>query len=216
MLNKNIHKSEIMLKAAQSSDAVGNFIRVANIIANLDIILTEAKNLSLTAKNARVVALRAGDSAFGFKPITNFIDEFSDQTIKTTAEISKLSNQLFTLALAVVRCSNFINHIQKAKKASDNKTLDKLLSAGCDDLIIKSKDLEHAIFNLESYFEDIQKQMRSAEYIAVTSRVEASNAGDFSESLQGVSDFIASAAKRIKAAVTDNLSEISKLRGVMR
>jgi hypothetical protein len=58
--------------------------------------------------------------------------------------------------------------------------------------------------------------MRSAEYIAVTSRVEASNAGDFSESLQGVSDFIASAAKRIKAAVTDNLSEISKLRGVMR
>lgn len=216
MLIKNLEQSEKMIKNTHATDAVDNFIRVANIIANLDIILTEAKNLSLTAKNARVVALRAGDSAFGFKPITNFIDEFSDQTIKTTADITTLSNQLFTMALAVVRSSEFIYHLQTAQSLNNDKRIDALKRDGLVQLQARSKELEQAIFNLEGYFEDIQKQMRSAEYIAVTSRVEASNAGEFSHSLQAVSDFIASAAKKIKAAVTDNLNEISKLRGVMR
>ncbi|WP_249348264.1 hypothetical protein [Pseudoalteromonas aurantia] len=109
-----------------------------------------------------MVALRAEDAAFGFKPITNFIDEFSTQTIKTTSEISKLSNQLFALALAVVRCTDLQHQLYRANSRQ---------------LKAKKHALEHAIFSLESYFEDIQKQMRSAEYITITSQVEASNAG---------------------------------------
>ena len=80
----------------------------------------------------------------------------------------------------------------------------------------QSKKLEQAISSLESYFEDIQKQMRSAEYIAVTSRVEASNAGEFSHSLQSVSDFITKSSKTIKCAVNKNLTEIYELRGALR
>lgn len=64
------------------------FIIVATVVAQLDVILVEAKNLSLTAKNARVVAIRAGQAALGFKSITNFIDEFSARTIKNYTRYS--------------------------------------------------------------------------------------------------------------------------------
>jgi hypothetical protein len=199
-----------------AAQAVRNFVRVANIIANLDTILLEAKNLSLTAKNARVVALRAGDSAFGFKPITNFIDEFSELTIKTTKEISLLSSELFAMALAVVRHSEYQTHIDRSALLCDSKTINELRIKGNRSLVATISELESAIFNLEGYFEDIQKQMRSAEYIAVTSRVEASNAGEFSGSLQSVSDFIAGAAMKIKTAINDNLRQINELRGALR
>ncbi|CAM4136262.1 chemotaxis protein [Pseudoalteromonas byunsanensis] len=205
-----------MTRNDEAAQAVRNFVRVANIVANLDTILIEAKNLSLTAKNARVVALRAGDSAFGFKPITNFIDEFSDLTIKITKQISQLSSQLFSIALAVVRCSDFQQHLNNCAKSSDNKAISHLQREVNLELMKTIKQLESVITYLESYFEDIQKQMRSAEYIAVTSRVEASNAGEFSESLQSVSDFITGAAKKIKSAINDNLKEINQLRGALR
>ncbi|KAF7765073.1 hypothetical protein PCIT_b1213 [Pseudoalteromonas citrea] len=205
-----------MISADQATMAIHNFVRVANIITNLDMILNQAKNLSLTAKNARVVALRAGDVAFGFKPITNFIDEFSTQTIKTTAEISQLSNQLFSLALAVVRCADLQFQLTKANDIANHACISQLQQQSYADLKQKTRALEQAIFSLESYFEDIQKQMRSAEYIAVTSRVEASNAGEFSHSLESVSDFITDSARKIKAAVNENLQEICALRGGLR
>ncbi|MBD1584343.1 chemotaxis protein [Pseudoalteromonas sp. S16_S37] len=196
--------------------AIKNFVRVANIIANLDTILQEAKNLSLTAKNARVVALRAGDSAFGFKPITNFIDEFSELTIKTTKSISLLSSNLFAIALSVVRHSDFQQRLNMAAQKSEHADIHHLQQQGRLELIRAVKQLESAIIHLEGYFDDILKQMRSAEYIAVTSRVEASNAGEFSESLQSVSNFIAGAAKNIKHAINENLREINQLRGALR
>ncbi|CAH9061051.1 hypothetical protein PSECIP111951_02406 [Pseudoalteromonas holothuriae] len=196
--------------------AIENFVRVANIVSNLDKILQEAKNLSLTAKNARVVALRAGDSAYGFKPITNFIDEFSELTIKTTKNISLLSSNLFAIALAVVRYSEFQQRLNTAFEITNHRDIAQLQHQGNIDLLRTMKQLESAITHLESYFEDILKQMRSAEYIAVTSRVEASNAGEFSESLQSVSNFITSAAKKIKQAINDNLKEMNLIRGALR
>ncbi|WP_105170084.1 chemotaxis protein [Pseudoalteromonas sp. T1lg23B] len=205
-----------MTRNDEAAQAVRNFVRVANIVSNLDTILIEAKNLSLTAKNARVVALRAGDSAFGFKPITNFIDEFSDLTIKTTKQISQLSSQLFSISLAVVRCSDFQQHLNDCAQYSDHKAISHLQRVSSLELVKTIKQLQSVIAYLESHFEDIQKQMRSAEYIAVTSRVEASNAGEFSESLQSVSDFITGAAKKIKSAISDNVKEINQLRGALR
>ncbi|NOU50523.1 chemotaxis protein [Pseudoalteromonas sp. JBTF-M23] len=196
--------------------AIKNVVRVANIIANLDTILQEAKNLSLTAKNARVVALRAGDSAFGFKPITNFIDEFSELTIKTTKSISMLSSNLFEIALSVVRYSDFQLRLNIAAQYTEHTDIHHLQQQGRLEFIRTVKQLESAVMHLEGYFEDILKQMRSAEYIAVTSRVEASNAGEFSESLQSVSNFIAGAAKNIKHAINENLKEISLLKGALR
>ncbi|TQF68168.1 chemotaxis protein [Pseudoalteromonas luteoviolacea] len=204
------------MSLSDDSKVVENFVRVAQIIANLEAILNQAKNLSLTAKNARVVALRAGDAALGFKPITNFIDEFSEQTISSTTKISNLSNQLFKVALELVRCSQYHDQIYKLKEHVRSSHVESMYVVAVKSQRIAANHLSQALSELENHFEDIQKQMQSAEYIAVTSRVEATNAGEFSDSLQSVSDFIASAAKTIKTAVVYNLSEIHTLRGLLR
>lgn len=44
-----------MISSHQTTMAINNFVRVANIITNLDSILSQAKTLSFTAKNVRVV-----------------------------------------------------------------------------------------------------------------------------------------------------------------
>ncbi|KZN34287.1 hypothetical protein N480_22040 [Pseudoalteromonas luteoviolacea S2607] len=205
-----------MMSLSDDSKVVENFVRVAQIIANLEAILSQAKNLSLTAKNARVVALRAGDAALGFKPITNFIDEFSEQTISSTTKISNLSNQLFKVALELVRCSQYYEQICRLRNQVSTHQVESMYSKAVKSQRLAANHLSQALSELENHFEDIQKQMQSAEYIAVTSRVEATNAGEFSDSLQSVSDFIASAAKTIKTAVVYNLSEIHTLRGLLR
>ncbi|MCF6439189.1 chemotaxis protein [Pseudoalteromonas luteoviolacea] len=205
-----------MMSIGDDVKVVENFVRVAQIIANLESILTQAKNLSLTAKNARVVALRAGDAALGFKPITNFIDEFSEQTIASTTKIADLSNQLFKFAHKLVRCSQYYHQMTLLKTQINSRQADALYQEALKSQRRAASQLSLALSELENHFEDIQKQMQSAEYIAVTSRVEATNAGDFSDSLQSVSDFIASAAKTIKTAVVYNLSEIHTLRGVLK
>ncbi|KZN43849.1 hypothetical protein [Pseudoalteromonas luteoviolacea] len=205
-----------MMSLSDDSKVVENFVRVAQIIANLEAILSQAKNLSLTAKNARVVALRAGDAALGFKPITNFIDEFSEQTISSTTKISNLSNQLFKVALELVRCSQYYEQICRLRKQVCTNQAENMYAKAVKSQRLAANHLSQALSELENHFEDIQKQMQSAEYIAVTSRVEATNAGEFSDSLQSVSDFIASAAKTIKTAVVYNLSEIHTLRGLLR
>lgn len=72
------------------------FVTVATIVAQLEVILTEAKSLSLTSKNARVVAIRAGEDALGFKSITNLL---------TNSQAARLK-QLSILIYKQVNCLN--------------------------------------------------------------------------------------------------------------
>lgn len=194
------------------------FLAVATIIAQLDVILTEAKNLSLTSKNARVVAIRAGQSALGFKSITNFINEFSSRTITITGNINTQANNLFSLALMQLRAAQFSKKIAQAQKLSDSKnpSLKRLTQVANENLSRSVSKLLLELQSLNAQFEEIAQQMRAAEYIAVTSRVEASQSGDYCASLESVSDYISSAALRIKQATTTNMKTLVELQRVLK
>ncbi len=200
----------------ENTKEVECFIIVATVVAQLDIILVEAKNLSLAAKNARVVAIRAGEAALGFKSITNFIDEFSTKTIQITQEIHQHSNLLFKLALDQLRSAQFKYHINKACliDTENHAAIKKINHAAKEALRTALTRFNTEMQDLTFQFEEIKQQMRAAEYIAVTSRVEASQAGEFCDSLESVSDYIAAAAVRIKSAITINLSTLSQLKRV--
>ncbi|PAJ73772.1 chemotaxis protein [Pseudoalteromonas sp. NBT06-2] len=200
----------------ENDQEIGCFIIVATVVAQLDIILVEAKNLSLAAKNARVVAIRAGEAALGFKSITNFIDEFSTKTIQTTQEINQHSNLLFKLALEQLRASQFEHHINRAYSLNDKSHIEiKKIKNDATQIFRESLTRFNSEMQaLTLQFEEIRQQMRAAEYIAVTSRVEASQAGEYCDSLESVSDYIASAALRIKSAISINLSTLSQLKRI--
>lgn len=192
------------------------FVTVATIVAQLEVILTEAKSLSLTSKNARVVAIRAGEAALGFKSITNFINEFSGRTIQTTEHINLHASQLFRLALHHLRASQFEQHLANSLSLFDHPQSRALHHQAAGQVKDVMTALKHELQNLQWQFEEIEQQMRAAEYIAVTSRVEASQAGEFCASLESVSDYISSAAMRIKGAIETNLSTLDELERVFK
>ncbi|MFH6951931.1 chemotaxis protein [Pseudoalteromonas sp. XMcav1-K] len=185
-------------------------------MAQLEVILTEAKSLSLTSKNARVVAIRAGEAALGFKSITNFINEFSARTIQTTEHINLHASQLFRLALHHLRASQFEQHLAISLSLLDHPQSRALHHKAAGQVKDAMTALKHELQNLQWQFEEIEQQMRAAEYIAVTSRVEASQAGEFCASLESVSDYISSAAMRIKGAIETNLSTLDELERVFK
>ncbi|TMO82106.1 chemotaxis protein [Pseudoalteromonas spongiae] len=189
---------------------------MATIVAQLEVILTEAKSLSLTSKNARVVAIRAGEAALGFKSITNFINEFSGRTIQTTEHINLHASQLFRLALHHLRASQFEQHLANSLSLFDHPQSRALHHKAAGQVKDAMTALKHELQNLQWQFEEIEQQMRAAEYIAVTSRVEASQAGEFCASLESVSDYISSAAMRIKGAIETNLSTLDELERVFK
>ena len=189
---------------------------VATIVAQLEIILTEAKSLSLTSKNARVVAIRAGEAALGFKSITNFINEFSARTIDITNEINLHATQLFKLSLQHLRAGQYEQHLAKSLRLKEHPKSKSLYLDASQDVRTTMLALKHELQSLQWQFEEIEQQMRAAEYIAVTSRVEASQAGEFCASLESVSDYISAAAIRIKRAIETNLNTLDELERVLK
>ncbi|WP_440056932.1 chemotaxis protein (plasmid) [Pseudoalteromonas sp. T1lg65] len=195
----------------QATSSIDNFVIVAKVVANLSVIVDEAKRLSLTAKNARVVSVRAGEEARGFAPITNYIDEFSTATIQISKRIEEQSNSLFKLALSVMRSQQYTAHLTRAATLHDNPFVNQRVHQAEVEFNTDMHAFTRALFALQGCFEEIEKQMRSAEYIAVRSRVEASQANEFCHSLESVSDYIAGAALKIKQVTVNNLKEINKI-----
>ncbi len=213
-------QSGARVKKLKQGTEIKCFMTVATVVAQLDVILDEAKSLSLTSKNARVVAIRAGESALGFKSITNFINEFSARTIRITNEINQHAHLLFKLALNQLRATQFFDHIStsldKNSDAQAATTLNKLHQRAQVELQQSLSQLYLELQSLSAQFEEIDQQMRAAEYIAVTSRVEASQAGEYCASLESVSDYISSAAKRIKQAISTNMNTLSELERIIK
>lgn len=181
------------------------FIVAANISAILSVAQQEAKKLSLTAKNARAIAIRAGEKAMGFKVITDFIDEFANLTIQCANEINELSLHFAKVAMDSSNYKEFLNRLDSVKGrnnalngkgvfidlyASTEKT-----ARDCD------AECQRLVRNLESLLETIQTQMRASGFIAATSKVEAARAEEYKDNLDSVAENIAVASGTIMNCV---------------
>jgi len=123
---------------------------------------------------------------------------------------------LFKLALNYLRASQLEQHLAKSLSLCDHAQSRALYAKAARDVKDVMVSLKHELQNLQWQFEEIEQQMRAAEYIAVTSRVEASPAGEFCASLESVSDYISSAAMRIKGAIETNLNTLDELERVFK
>lgn len=185
------------------------FVGISKILVSLRMIRKEARHLSLAAKNARVLALRAGEQARGFQAITHFIDEFANSTLHTSVKIDEHSKALFKVALENVRAMHFIEALHKAHKKvaapyREHPVFDK-------EFIDERQHLKRHIIDLRSALEVIQQHIRAAEYISVTSRTEAVQAGQFSANLQSVSDYITQSAVAIRTAVKECMDQLTEV-----
>ncbi|MCA9550289.1 MAG: hypothetical protein KC933_09655 [Myxococcales bacterium] len=179
------------------------FVMVANISAALDDVRSQARSLSLTAKNARALAIRAGRQALGFKVITDFIDEFANKTIALASDIQRTAADLARLANDTSRVADCLERLKHARSMATEDafhSLDRLVSEQTSIKDELDQNLHRSLRVLEGLLVDIINQMRAATFIAASSKVEAVSADDYRASLEAVAAGISEVAGTITAS----------------
>jgi predicted transcriptional regulator len=179
------------------------FVCVAEIAAKLDQSTHIAKQLSLTASNARAVALRAGERAAGFRPLTDFIDRLAETTIKSSKSINKLAAALSQTSADKERADSAIAHFNivfiKAKDSEFIDSLDEVFNRCQEKQQQLNDSYKKQIFRLSDELAMLSSELRNAVILATLSRVEASQAGaQYQEALINVADNVEGAASKIK------------------
>lgn len=192
------------------------FVCVAEIAAKLDQATIIAQQLSLTASNARAVALRAGERAAGFRPLTDFIDRLAELTIKSSKNINHLASALSQTSAEKVRADAAIKHFDIVyEKAKGTEYINSL-----NDVYLRCQSKQSEL--LKSYISQIDglkdelttlsSELRNAVIVATLSRVEASQAGEqYQDALINVADNVEGAASKIKTHIKYSQQMVSIL-----
>lgn len=192
------------------------FVCVAEIAAKLDQATHIAQQLSLTASNARAVALRAGEKAAGFRPLTDFIDRLANITIKSSKNINLLAAALSQTSAEKVRADSAISHFNivyiKAKESKYIKSLDEVFLRCKNKQEELDKSYKRQIDRLSDELAMLSSELRNAVILATLSRVEASQAGEqYQDALINVANNVEGAASKIKEHIKYSQQMVSTL-----
>ncbi len=190
------------------------FLAVASVQAELFAVTQISKRISLSAKNAKAIAARAGSQALGFHPITDFIDDVASTITELVGEINIDALHLSSFAIANRNRTKTLD-LMKQTQASLGVRSD---SSGLTDMIKKMDKTKSRIMHkytrkssdlLESLSE-IRTQLQAAEMICTTSRTEATRAGDFQSNLEVVADEVSQAVLQIKEILQSSKLHLSQ------
>jgi len=178
------------------------FIIAAQISAQVHFAVLQARNLSLTAKNARAISVRSGDKTAGFRAITTYIDLLSGTTIEQAQNINSQAILLSRLSVEITKIDKVINNCQttyrQCPEASHLHSLDKPFERLQRRREKLQTDFDRCNFHITDLIGEARNQMRSAHVIATSSKVEACQAGEFQEALMGIADNIEQTTQMIK------------------
>lgn len=194
------------------NSASSQFVAVASIAAELSAVLQVAKEISLAAANAKAIAFRAGEKAKGFKPITDFINELAKDTMAVVNRINADTLNLYRLTVAEQRMRESSRRFDMAVTAAAGaRHVDSLLRVR--ETARLQAEICHGEFSI--HVDDLLSQLsgilypaRAARVIAANSRIEASQAGEYLQSLQAVAESVDHAAQIIN-------EKVNKCRGAL-
>ncbi|MGD8234351.1 chemotaxis protein [Vibrio sp. TRT 1302] len=190
------------------------FIVAAEVSAELNRGVLIAKQLQLVASNARALALRAGDSAAGFHPITDSIDGLVRLTLTTSSAINHKAQELSKVATAAARASEVLNHFEsvyhRAKDAEFLSSLDSTRTQCHREFerlnLTFSKDSKQLYALLHSLY----SELRVARIISTMLSVEASQVEErFKDQLNAIAESVQEFAEAIREHVLQSLKLFS-------
>jgi hypothetical protein len=179
------------------------FVCVATVAAGLGRVRLIARELSLAAINAQVIALRAGSQAAGFRPITDFIDETAQATAKLVNGIESGTLTVSRSAVAERRAAEALRRLQRAAVGAGRgaQSLGVVIER-CDTAqTALSESVVRSVRALIGQLDEIDAHMRSISVIAVLSLVEAGQAGIYRVDLAAVASTMSGAAQQVTAIV---------------
>jgi len=187
-----------------------HFVAAAVVAAELHKAMIVAKEISLTASNAKALALRAGSGAAGFRALTDFIDELAKKTIYTSREVNTLAVQISKIASQTARVSFALERFefaaQKAKTARYVESIAPACQRTQQEVQDMKRNFDKRVWQLKSKLDDIARELRTGIVLSTMSRVEATQSGKENEaSLYTIAQNVADAAEKIRAHV--NISQ---------
>lgn len=177
------------------------FVAVASITSELSAVMVVAKEISLAAANAKAIAFRAGDKAKGFQPITDFINELAKETIELVTAINIYALSLYRLTVNEYRRTLVYNKLELVSKSAANApyaaSMQKPLENAKQSMQNCQRQFKRDVKQLLDQLEAVMHHARAARVIAANSRIEASQAGEYLQSLQAVAESVDKAAHTI-------------------
>ncbi len=177
------------------------FVAVASIAAELSAVMDVAKEISLAAANAKAIAFRAGEKAKGFQPITDFINELAKDTIDLVKKINEHAVSLYQLTVNEHRMTEAYHKFELvailAKDAPYKASLEGPMIHSQQRMLQCRQDFKSNVAQLLDQLAEVMHPARAARVIAANSRIEASQAGEYLQSLQAVAESVDNAAQVI-------------------
>ena len=197
----------------QLSQSKSQFVAVASIAAELSAVMEVAKEISLAAANAKAIAFRAGEKAKGFQPITDFINELAKETIELVNNINEHALTLYRLTVKEHRIREANLRFEKVGKQCEEAEYAGSLQIPLKRIRQRRHDCQNEfsrhINELLAQLADVMHPARAARVIAANSRIEASQAGEYLQSLQAVAESVDHAAQIIHEKVNRCRSALS-------
>lgn len=185
-------------------------IAAARVAAELHYAELTARQLTISAKNAAAIVLRAGSRAAGLSVISSFYDELAGKTIKLARAINKTAVQLSVITVAEWRTNTALQRIRQAQaKAASPECKARIapLETRIDEQLVSMESRFQALLGaLNSDLQEIQKHMRAIDVVAVTSRLEAHRTGEFKEGLLQMANTIQQQTSDIKSHITRSMT----------
>lgn len=177
------------------------FNAVASITSELRAVVVISKEISLAAANAKAIAFRAGDKAKGFQPITDFINDLAKETIDRVDAINVLARILCQVTVNGYRKAKALNKFEQVTKISGTAVYANTIQGPLADAKIVTQEYQRQFDKevnlLLNQLETVMQQAQTARIIATYSRIEASQSGEYLQSLQAVAQNVDKAAHKI-------------------
>jgi len=190
------------------------FVIAAEISAELNRGVLIAKQLQLVASNARALALRAGESAAGFHPITDSIDELVRLTLNASSSINLKAQRLSKIATAEARSRTVLNHFEtvytRSQGAAYLHSLDATRSRCFEEAEQLSQTFVQDSKELSTLLNTLHSELRVALIISTLLSVEASQVEErFKGQLNSIADSVQESAEAIRSHVLQSLKLFS-------
>ena len=185
-------------------------VAAARIASELHKAQQVARQLAISSKNVRAIVLRAGIQAAGLAVIANFYDELANETILLAKSINTTALEISTHSTIEWRNNLVLNYLNKAYELAKNAPHKEDIHIYTQKITSTEKILDQH-FNklmgeLRNKLYEIQQHMRAIDVIAVTSKLEAVQTGEFQGHLVEMADGIQIMANNIKEHVSQSIS----------
>lgn len=202
------------MKSVKSRTQQQAFVALAKISRELYLATSKAQEVSLIAKNARALAVRAGDKVLGFKAITDFIDDLATSTIQLAKGINEQALDIAHMAADMQRKEQGLEKfaiVLNDERATHRDSVigtKEALEAEVDKSL---KEQRRSLNSLISNLADIQQEIRSAGIIALNAKVESAKSPEYQESLDVIADDILHSTNQIKERIDRSQSIIKTI-----